>query len=101
MAHMTDDDGSFPPVDSILDGPYWPERVRVIRVEPSGSTRVRVDAVTLNEQPRLYSQVLRRADLANVTVEVSGEQRTLDGDPLGFKLAAEALRIRLAHTYDP
>jgi hypothetical protein len=41
------------------------------------------------------------AELADLTIEEDVSGRTLDGNPLGFKLAAEATRIRLAYTCDP
>jgi superfamily II DNA or RNA helicase len=94
-------DDNFPPIGAVLTGRHWPSRVRVVRVEPHGTARVLIEAVTLDDQARLISRLFRTAELADLTVEEDVNGRTLDGDPLGFKLAAEATRIRLAYTYDP
>jgi superfamily II DNA or RNA helicase len=92
---------AFPPIGAILTGPQWPGRVRVVRVEPRGASRVLIEAVTLDEHARLMPRLFRREDLASLQVAVENSRPTLTGDPLGFKLAAEATRIRLAYTYDP
>ncbi|MFW6097604.1 MAG: helicase-related protein [Chloroflexota bacterium] len=92
---------SLPAVDAILSGPYWPGRVRVVRAEPRAGGRVRLDVVTLDEQSRLISRNFNREELERLTVERQPGELALDGDAAGFKLAAEATRIRLAHTYDP
>jgi superfamily II DNA or RNA helicase len=89
------------PVGAILSGPHWPDRVRVVRVEPRGTSRVLVEAVTLDEQSRLISRLFQREELAALEIELEADRPTLQGDPLGFRLAAEATRIRLAHTHDP
>ncbi|MFQ5614749.1 MAG: helicase, partial [Anaerolineae bacterium] len=91
----------LPPVGAILSGPHWPTRVRVVRVEPRGTSRVLIEAVTLDDQARLVSRLLKRDDLAGLKIETGTDQPSLEGDPAGFRLAAEAIRIRLAHTYDP
>ncbi len=98
---MTQVSDTFPPVGAILSGPHWPTRVRVVRVEARGTARVLIEAVTLDEQARLIQRVLRREELATLQVVSIADQPTLDGDPLGFRLAAEATRIRLAYTHDP
>ncbi len=92
---------SLPPIGAILTGPQWPSRVRVVRAEPRGTSRVLIEAVTLDEQARLIPRLFRREDLATLQIAVEDNRPTLNGDPLGFKLAAEATRIRLAYTYDP
>jgi SNF2 family DNA or RNA helicase len=91
----------LPPIGATLTGPHWPDRVRIVRVEPRGTARVLIEAVTLDDQSRLISRLLRREDLAGLEVEAEADRPTLTGDPTGFRLAAEATRIRLAHTYDP
>jgi SNF2 family DNA or RNA helicase len=98
---MTDTPDHLPPIGAILAGPQWPSRVRVVRAEPRGTSRVLIEAVTLDEQARLISRLFRREELATLQIAVEDDRPTLDGDPLGFKLAAEATRIRLAYTYDP
>ena len=48
---MTHKSGGFPPVGAILSSPQWPERVRVVRVEPKGKNRALIEATTLGENP--------------------------------------------------
>ncbi len=98
---MTQPSSELPPVGAILSSPHWPDRVRVVRVEPRGTTRVLIEAVTLDDQSRLISRLLKRTDLAGLAVEAEADRPTLQGDPTGFRLAAEATRIRLAYTHDP
>jgi superfamily II DNA or RNA helicase len=98
---MTPSPGELPPVGAILSGPHWPHRVRVVRAEARGTRRVLIEAVTLDGQARLISRLLKREELASLQVEAESDRPTLDGDPAGFRLAAEATRIRLAYTYDP
>ncbi len=98
---MTQMPDPFPPIGAILSGPHWPTRVRVVRVAARGATRVLIEAVTLDGQARLIQRVLRREELPALQVESVADRPTLDGDPLGFRLAAEATRIRLAYTHDP
>jgi SNF2 family DNA or RNA helicase len=98
---MTQPPGDLPPIGAVLTSPHWPDRVRVVRVEPQGETRVLIEAATLDDQPRLISRLLKLADLADLKVEVEADRPTLKGDPTGFCLVAEATRIRLAYTHDP
>jgi superfamily II DNA or RNA helicase len=87
--------------DSILEGPFWPGPVRVIRVEPIGATRIKIEAVSLDGEERLITRLLKREDLAQVQTVSTVGQLGFDGDALHFRLAAEATRIRLAYTHDP
>jgi len=98
---MTQSLDDLPPVGAILSSPHWPDRVRVVRVQPRGTNRVLIEAATLDGQPRLVSRLLKREDLASIEVQAETDRPTLQGDPAGFRLAAEATRIRLAHTHDP
>ncbi|MCL4302335.1 MAG: DEAD/DEAH box helicase [Anaerolineae bacterium] len=98
---MTQPSPDFPPVGAILSGPHWPDWVRVVRIEPHGASRVLIEAVTLDGQDRLISRVFKQTDLAGLVVETQVNQTPLSGDPTGFRLAAEATRIRLAYTFDP
>ena len=92
---------NLPPVGAIVRSPHWPDRVRVVRVEPRGSNRVLIEAVTPDGQSRLVSRLLKREDLDALHIEAEAGQPTLQGNPTGFRLAAEATRIRLAYTHDP
>jgi hypothetical protein len=81
---MTQPTNNFPSIGAILIGPHWPARVRVVRVEPGGLSRVLIEAVTLDEQARLISRVFRRSDLANLEVEAWTNQSTLKGNPESY-----------------
>ncbi len=98
---MATSPNNLPSIGAILTGPHWPERVRVVRVEPRGTSRVLIEAVTLDEQSRLLSRMFRLDELRDLLVEAETERPTLTGNPVGFRLAAEATRIRLAYTHDP
>lgn len=92
---------ALPPVGAILSGPHWPDRVRIVRIQLRGTNRVLIEAVTLDGQARLISRLLKLQDLDSLEIQAETDRPTLVGDPAGFRLAAEATRIRLAHTYDP
>jgi hypothetical protein len=93
--------GDVPPVGAILSGPHWPDRVRVMHVEPRGRSRLLIEAVTLDGRFRLISRLLNRDDLAGLEVAAEADRPALTGDPTGFRLAVEATRMRLAYTHDP
>ncbi len=86
--------------DTILSGPFWPGPVRVIRVTPVGTSRVRVETLSLDGE-HFVTKVLKLTDLARAQILRTVGAASLDGDAPGFRLAAEATRIRLAYTYDP
>ena len=73
--HQTNETPTSP--DTILTGAFWPGPVRVIRVEPIGTTRIQIEAVSLDGEERLITLVLKRADLAHVRNQV----RTVLRDP--------------------
>ncbi len=99
---MTHPSSDLPPVGALLNGHHWPDRVRVVRVEPRGTTRVLIEAVTLDDQPHLIiSRLLKRTDLTGLAVEAEADRPALHGNPTGFRLAAEATRVRPAYTHDP
>ncbi|MCU0690516.1 MAG: DUF3883 domain-containing protein [Polyangiaceae bacterium] len=75
--------------------------MRVVRAESRGEGRALIEAVTLDDASRLITRRFRADELAELEFAVETPCASLDGDPLGFKLAAEATRIRLAYTYDP
>jgi superfamily II DNA or RNA helicase len=61
-------------------------------------------AITLtyrDDQGRVGDQLLYRDDEARVEVEVPGSAFAFDGDGRLFRLASEAMRIRLAYLFDP
>lgn len=86
--------------DSILEGPYWPEPVRVLSVQERNN-RIEIHAVGTRSE-RYFSGLLGLAELeTNVRVTSGGGAATFSGNPKHFRLAIEAERVRLAHEYDP
>jgi len=85
---------------SILEGPYWPEPVRVLSAE-TRNERIEIHAVgTVTE--RYFSDLLDMTEFeASVLVKTRGAVLTFAASPTHFRLAIEARRIRLAHEYDP
>ncbi len=85
--------------NAVLEGPFWPEPVRVIFVKTVGrrllihsrglQTRTAYDITLLPEDLRAHVRVRHIED------------HDFGGDPLKFRLALEAWRIRLAYEYDP
>jgi hypothetical protein len=84
------------PVGATFNGSHWPDHVRVVQDEPCRTSRVLVKVLTLDEWSCLTSPLFRHKDLATLEIETEIEGPTLQGDPLGFRLDAEATRIRLA-----
>ena len=85
--------------DSIIQGPFWPEPVRVLRVRQHGSV-VQIEAVG-TVQRGFYEQTITLDQLESQVREVIGGTHTFDADPRLFRLAVEALRTHLAHAFDP
>lgn len=89
---------SLPQPGVILEGNFWPERVRVISTQQIGS-RIKVEAV--GERTRqFYSLLLSPEDLARVC-QVSPLAIDFCGRPEAFFLGIEAHRIRYAYQFDP
>lgn len=73
--------------------------VRIVTVEPAGS-----DALTVyykTPDGNLGERMLFRSDQASLSLAEKGRAWSFDADGNSFKLALEALRIRLAHLFDP
>jgi superfamily II DNA or RNA helicase len=84
--------------EAILEGPYWPEPVRVIRITPVGDS-LRLEGEGLHTH-RFYQPILRPDQLAQVRVRPAA-LRDWAGRPEAVFLALEATRIRYAHQFDP
>ena len=54
-----------------------------------------------DEAGRLDHELLYRENEAELEIENTGRSWSFDGDGALFRLASEALRIRLAHLFDP
>ena len=83
---------------TILEGPHWPEPVRVLASDTNGRW-VSLEAVGVQTQ-RYYNDTYNGADLRDMRLHVP-DGRHFDADPEQFRLAVEARRIGLAYEYDP
>lgn len=71
----------------------------VVAVTPVGENTVTV--VYKSADGRLAERMLFREDEAKLSAATAGRIWSFDADGADFKLAAEALRIELAHLFDP
>ena len=85
--------------DTIIEGPFWPEPVRVLRVRAHGSA-VQIEAVGVVDS-HYYDRTIPSEQLAALVHEVTGGAHTFDAEPRLFRLGVEALRTHLAHAFDP
>ncbi|MEO0080746.1 MAG: helicase-related protein [candidate division WOR-3 bacterium] len=83
----------------IITGTMFNEPMRVVGTPRKGNGFVIVDLVGTRSQTFKPGILLNNAELAGLTVTVPETKFT--GDASLFKLGLEALRIRLAHEYDP
>lgn len=85
--------------DNILEGPFWPEAVRVISVKVLGENQVRIEAVGIKTE-RFYNPILSYEDLKSVRIK--GEKiLKFTGDGESLFLYLESHRIRNAFQFDP
>jgi len=84
---------------SILEGPFWDEKLRVISVKTLGEQRVKIEAVGLKTN-RYYAPILSSEELEKITI---AEEKIYSFTATGehFFLFLEALRIRNAFQFDP
>ena len=85
--------------DAIIEGPFWPEPVRVLRVRAHGAS-VQIEAVGIVDS-HYYDRTIPSEQLATLVREVTGGAHTFDAEPRLFRLGVEALRTHLAHAFDP
>jgi len=85
--------------DAQVRGILPDEIVRVVQTEPVGDNAVTV--YYKDNQGRLGEQMLFRQDEARLELAEAGRPWAFDADGADFKLGLEALRIRLAHLFDP
>lgn len=85
--------------DSILQGPFWPEKVRVISVKPIGRNQLKIEAVGLDTRT-FYNPILSTEELAKIEIL---EQKIVQftGDAESLFLYLESHRIRNAFQFDP
>ncbi len=82
---------------TIITGPLFPEPVEILVVTPMGA------AVQLVASGRRTGQAYKRllTDEQIALLEVVAAAPTYTGDATRFKLGVEAMRLGLAHEYDP
>ena len=85
--------------DAQIRGILADEIVRVVQTEPVGDNAVTV--YYKDNQGRLGEQMLFRSDEARLELAQAGRPWGFDAEGADFKLSLEALRIRLAHLFDP
>ncbi len=85
--------------DAVFYSSRFPETVKVLRVDSVDGTFYTLHVVG-TETGKHYSPILTQDELEEVSRDTRG-RTSLDGNGANFRLATEALRIRLAHLYDP
>lgn len=73
--------------------------VKIVSADQLGDNAVTV--VYRTDDGRLGERVLFRSNEADLSIATAGRPWSFDADGEGFKLAAEAIRINLAHLFDP
>ncbi len=81
----------------IVQGPIFPERVKVITTVLLGDS-IKLIGEGL-ETGKVHQPVLNEDQIAEL--EVSSEKEPFDGDPAKFRMGVEAIRLGLAYEYDP
>jgi len=83
---------------SVLEGPFWPERVKVISYKRVG-VGIEISCVGL-ESDRFYSRIFTESDLTKIK-KVELRRKDFSGDAEAFLLFMEGKRIRFAYQFDP
>lgn len=84
---------------TILAGPFWSGPVRVLYASSDGhSIRLQVVGVI---DGKFYDRTLTREQYHTLVKEEAGAHFQFDAKPTVFRLGTEAMRIRLAHSFDP
>jgi superfamily II DNA or RNA helicase len=73
--------------------------VRVVSVDRVGDNAITV--IYRAEDGSLRDRMLFRSNEVDLSIATAGRPWSFDADGEGFKLAAEAIRINLAHLFDP
>ena len=85
--------------DAHVEGIEPAQTVTVVQVKAVGADALQV--VYKRSDGSISERMLFRGDEGKLELAEAGRAWSLDADPNDFKLAAEALRIRLAHLFDP
>ncbi len=83
----------------ILQGAFWPEKVRVISAKTIGQNQMHIEAVGL-ETNRYYNPILSTEDIAVVKI-LSEKPLSFSADGESVFLYLESHRIRNAFQFDP
>ena len=84
---------------TILEGPFWPEPVRVLRFRSVGEA-VQLEAVGVIGN-QYFNQTIPAEEFAAQVQTASGGLHTFEAEPRLFRLGLEALRTHLSHAFDP
>lgn len=87
------------PENSVLEGPFWPEPIRVIAQKRVGR-RVQIHGQGVQTRTA-YDSTITLEELQSRVKVTHGGRATFQGNAEKFRLAIEAWRIRLAHEFDP
>ncbi|MFQ6129128.1 MAG: DEAD/DEAH box helicase, partial [Thermoplasmata archaeon] len=83
----------------ILEGPFWPEKVKVISAKSIGKNQVRIEAVGVGSH-KFYNPVLSEEDMNEIRI-AEGMSFDFCGDGESMFLYIESNRIRNAFQFDP
>ena len=84
---------------SILKGPFWQEKVRVISIKQIGNSQIKIEAVGL-ETNGFYNPILSEEDFKSIEV-IEEKQFSFSADGESVFLYLESHRIRNAFQFDP
>lgn len=88
-----------PLLDQVIQAPYWPEPVRVLRIAPAGG-RFAVTAEGLKSH-QAYHRLLGEGEVAGLLRAAHAGAQPFCGDGELFALGVEARRIQLGYLFDP
>lgn len=86
-------------IDSILTGPFWPERVKVISSREISEGMIKLEAVGV-QSDKYYGRIIRDEDISQIKIEEE-TNLSFSGDGEGFFLFIESHRVRNAFQFDP
>ena len=87
------------PYGAVIEGPFWPEPVKVLVTDVRGGS-VMIDAIG-TETGSHYPRTIPKDQFELQVKEVQAGRHSFDAEPKLFRLAVEALRTHLAHAFDP
>ena len=84
---------------SILDGPFWQERLKVLSIKNIGKDKTKIEAVGITTNT-FYPCILSQANLEKIKI-LPEQTIQFSGNSKGFFLFTEAHRVRNAFQFDP